>query len=115
MAKPQTAAQRQKKSRDKKKDLGEREIRFKVSAAEYALVEKMCELRAGCSEPYTPADYLVTLFRKVLPLDDEKYHTQAKALGMCDYCNEVMPAGCGAVFKGQADCYHTKQYRELEL
>lgn len=115
MAKPQTDAERAKKSRNKKKNLGEREIRLKVSAAEYAMIEKMGKLRAGCREPYTPAEYLVTLFRKVLPLDDEKYHTQAKALGMCDYCHEVMPSGCGGAFKGQKECYHTKQYRELEL
>lgn len=115
MVKAKSDAERAKKSRNKKKALGEKEIRLKVSAAEYAMIEKMGKLRAGGLEPYTPADYLVTLFRKMLPLDDEKYHTQAKALGMCDYCNEVLPAGCGTTFKGQKECYHTKQYRELEL
>ena len=115
MAKPQTDAQRAKKSRDKKKALGEKEIRLKVSADEYAMLEELCKLRAGCREPYTPSDYLVTLFRKVLPLDEKQYHLQANALGMCDYCNEVLPSGCGGAFKGQSDCYHTRQYRELEL
>lgn len=111
----QTDAQRSKKRRDKTKALGEREIRFKVSAAEFAMLEDLCTKRAGCREPYTPSDFLVTLFRKVLPLDHAKYHTQAKALGVCDYCHEVMPAGCGGAFKGQSECYHTVKYKELEL
>ena len=86
-----------------------------MSADEYAMLEGLCKLRAGCREPYTPSDYLVTLFRKVLPLDEKQYHLQANALGMCDHCNEVLPSGCGGAFKGQTTCYHTSQYKELEL
>lgn len=115
MAKPLTGAERAKRARNKANDLGMKEIRFKVSAQEYEMIEKLCALRAGCLEPYTPSDYLVTLFRKVLPLDDKQYHTQANALGMCDYCKDVLPAGCGGAFKGEKPCYHTRDYKALEL
>ena len=115
MNKAMSAAERQKKSREKSKELGEREIRFKMSQAEYELAEKMGKLRAGCREPYTPSDYVAALFRLVLPLDEEKYHTQANALGMCDTCNSVLPAGCGGAFKGQNGCYHTSDYKALEV
>jgi hypothetical protein len=115
MAKPQTDAERAKKSRDKKKELGVKEIKFSVSQAEYDLFTKMGELRAGCRTPYSANDYVAALVRVILPLDDERYQTQAKALGMCDTCNTVLPAGCGGLFKGQGDCYHTADYKQLEV
>lgn len=108
-------AKRAKKARDKKKALGQKKISFDVSEAEYALFTKMGELRAGCREPYSPSDYVAALVRVILPLDDERYQTQAKALGMCDTCNSVLPAGCGGLFKGQGDCYHTADYKQLEV
>ena len=108
-------AKRSQKSRDKKKALGQREIKFNVSEAEYDLFTKMCKLRACCRKPYSPNDYVAALVRLVLPLDDEKYQTQAKALGMCDTCNTVLPAGCGGTFKGQGGCYHTADYKQLEV
>jgi hypothetical protein len=115
MAKAKTGAERAKKSRDKRKLLGEKEIRFKVSGEEFEMLEKLCKLRAVRLEPYTPSDYLVTLFRKLLPLDEKQYHLQVDALGLCDFCNEVLPSGCGVTFKGQSDCFHTRDYKTLEL
>jgi hypothetical protein len=115
MPKPKTSAERAQKSRDKKKSLGEKEVRLKLAQHEFEMLEKMCKLRAGCLEPYTPGDYLVTLFRKLLPLDQKQYHLQANALGVCDGCNEVLPSGCGGTFKGQGDCFYTRDYKKIEL
>jgi major membrane immunogen (membrane-anchored lipoprotein) len=115
MTKPQTSAQRAQKSRDKKKALGQKEITFNVSQAEYDFFTKMGKLRAGCRSPYSANDYVAALVRLVLPLDYEKYQTQAKRLGMCGTCNTILPGGCSGVFKGQEGCYHTADYKQLEV
>jgi hypothetical protein len=115
MPKAKTAAERAKKSRDKRKSFGEKEVRLKLSNDEFEMLEKMCKLRAPCLEPYTPSDYLVTLFRQLLPLDHKQYHLQAKALGVCDGCNAVLPSGCNGTFKGQGDCFYTRDYKTIEL
>ena len=116
MAKPATEAARAKKSRNKKKASGMKQIRIDVSEAEYNRIEELGKLRAGCRAPYDVNEYVTTLIRTVLPMDEAKYEAQVKGLGSCTFCKEVLPGGCGGTFKNCNDeCYHTVEYKKVEL
>ena len=116
MAKPATEAARAKKSRNKKKALGMKQIRIDVSEAEFKRFKDLSELRAGCRDAYAVNEYVTTLVRTILPMDEAKYAAQVKGLGSCSYCKEVLPGGCGGAFKNCNDeCYHTADYKKVEL
>ncbi len=115
MDKLKNQAARSQKSRDKAKESGMKEVRFKISEKEYETVERLRFQRAGCGEPYTVADYMVALFRVVLPIDEQQYQSKADALGQCANCQQKLPEGCGGAFKGAKDCYHTLDYKGLEI
>lgn len=122
---PLTPAEKSKRYRDKKRaeklavEAGEVEPKYvlniEVSKSELERLTNMGVLRAGCREPYSPGDYAAELIRNVLPDDEALYQEQAKALGTCKYCNTKLPIGCAGLFKGRDDCYHTIEYRKLEL
>lgn len=106
-----TASERKRRQREKLKAMGIKVVEVKLSAKERETLEHCCKVRGGVRGPYDADEYIATLIRR----DAEKLKRDLSQLGKCGYCKTELPEGCGGLFKGQCDCWHTLGYRDLEL
>lgn len=100
------AAQRQ-----REKDLGVVTLGVKLSAKENEQIETACKIRGGVRGPYDKDEYIATLIRR----DVSMLEKQLAMIGECKGCKIPLPGGCEGVCKGQLNCFHNLEYRDLML
>lgn len=86
-------------------------IEIKLTLADRERLDNMCMLRAVTGDPYQREEYIAELILN----DERRYQEQVAALGCCGKCKSPLPSGCDDLFKGDSDCYRSRQYRELQL
>jgi len=102
---------RKKKERDKKKAMGVKKVEVTLSQSDRDKLTELCQVRGGVRGPYDADEFIATLIRR----NHENLQAQLKALGKCPSCKLELPGGCNGSFKGQSDCWHTLEYRQLYL
>lgn len=100
-------AQRQ----DQEQQHGVAKIEVEFTTAERDRLDAMRVARAVTGEPYSRDEYIAELILQ----DEQRYQEQVAALGCCGKCKSPLPQGCDDLFKGDSECYRTRQYRELNL
>lgn len=103
--------ERKQKQRAKLKALDISVVEVKLSANERILLDEGCELRGGISGAYSRDEYIATLIRN----DNEKFKRDLSQLMPCGKCSADLPSGCDGLFKGDAQCFHTVNARNLML
>lgn len=103
--------ERKQKERDKKKAMGLKKTEVTLSSTDREKLEELCQVRGGVRGPYDADEFIATLIRR----DHEKLQAQLKTLGKCPSCKLELPGGCNGSFKGQSDCWHHLEYRQLYL
>lgn len=104
-------AQKKAAQRQREKDLGVVTLGVKLSATENEQIETACKIRGGVRGPYDKDEYIATLIRRDLSM----LESQLLQIGECKGCKIDLPDGCGGVCKGQSDCFHHLEYRDLML
>lgn len=104
-------AQKKQAQRDREKSLGVVTLGVKLSATENEQIERACKVRGGVRGPYDKDEYIATLIRR----DMSMLESQLLQIGECKGCKIDLPDGCGGVCKGQSDCFHNLEYRDLML
>ncbi|WP_429141191.1 hypothetical protein [Aeromonas veronii] len=105
---------RKKAQRERDRQNGIKRIEIRLSADAQAALEQACQVRGGVRGPYELAEYIETLIRQ----DADKLALQLAQLdgvGGCQRCGSPLPGGCGGVHRGEAGCYHSRDYRQLML
>lgn len=102
---------RKQKSRDAKKALGIKRIEVQLSEKERERLDELCRVRAGVGEPYTADEFISLLIHR----NWESLQQQLAELGTCNKCGSSLPEGCGGLFKGDAECWHTRGAKVLSL
>ena len=97
--------------RGREKSLGIVNINIKLSATENETLSRACEIRGGVRGPYDKDEYIATLIRRDMSL----LESQLLQIGDCKGCKIALPDGCGGICKGQRDCFHHLEYRDLML
>lgn len=105
------AKTRKQKERDRKAALGIKRIEVQLSEKERERLDELCRVRAGVGEPYTADEFISLLIHR----NWEQLQSQLAELGTCKKCGYVLPEGCGGLFKGDAECWHTKDATQLQL
>lgn len=106
-----TDAAKKAAQRKREKDLGVVNINVKLSAKENEQIEQACKIRGGVRGPYDKDEYIATLIRR----DMSMLEKQLVMIGDCKGCKISLPEGCGGICKGQTDCFHNLEYRDLML
>ncbi|NAW78338.1 hypothetical protein CAG61_08450 [Vibrio sp. V34_P3A8T189] len=112
--KKMAAAERKRRQRKREKEADIQEVRLKLSRVERERLSKMCQVRAGTSEPYDAAEYVALLIDR----DWQKLQLQLAELNSqrCEKCKEPLPGGCNGLFKWDSECFHTwPNYKDLAL
>ena len=104
-------AEKKAAQRQREKDLGVVTFGVKLSAKENEQIETACKIRGGVRGPYDKDEYIATLIRR----DMSMLESQLLQIGECKGCKIDLPEGCGGVCKGQSDCFHNLEYRDLML
>lgn len=102
---------RKQKSRSRKAALGIKRIEVQLSEKERERLGELCRVRAGVGEPYTADEFISLLIHR----NWELLQKQLAELGTCKKCGSVLPEGCGGLFKGDAECWHTRDAKVLGL
>lgn len=102
---------RKQKSRSKKAALGIKRIEVQLSEKERERLGELCRVRAGIGEPYTADEFISLLIHR----NWELLQQQLAELGTCKKCGSALPEGCSGLFKGDAECWHTKDVKVLSL
>jgi phage FluMu protein gp41 len=105
------AAERKRRSRAAARERGRERVETVLTSTELERLQWLCQMRGGVRGPYSVDEYLSLLIHR----DYERLQAQLAALGTCAKCGHALPAGCEGVLKGDAGCWHTARYRELEL
>lgn len=105
------AKSRKQKERDRKAALGIKRIEVQLSEKERERLGELCRVRAGVGEPYTADEFISLLIHR----NWEQLQSQLAELDTCKKCGSVLPEGCGGLFKGESDCWHTKDAKVLSL
>ncbi|MGY5383262.1 hypothetical protein [Vibrio metschnikovii] len=108
------AAERKRRQRQREKEADIQEVRLKLSRVERERLSKMCQVRAGASEPYDAAEYVALLIDR----DWARLQQQLTDLNSqcCGKCKDPLPSGCNGLFKGDSECFHTyPNYKDLAL
>ena len=105
------AKDRKQKERDRKAALGIKRIEVQLSEKERERLEELCRIRAGVGEPYTADEFISLLIHR----NWEQLQKQLAELGTCKKCGSALPEGCGGLFKGNAECWHTRDAKVLSL
>lgn len=105
------AKDRKQKERDRKAALGIKRIEVQLSEKERERMDELCRVRAGVGEPYTADEFISLLIHR----NWEQLQQQLAALGTCKKCGSALPEGCGGLFKGDAECWHTRGAKVLSL
>lgn len=112
--KKKEAAERKRRQRQREKEADIQEVRLKLSRVERERLSKMCQVRAGASEPYDAAEYVALLIDR----DWARLQQQLTDLNSqrCGKCKDKLPSGCNGLFKGDSECFHTwPNYKDLAL
>lgn len=109
--KPMSPAQRKRAQREREAKLAIKVVEVKLSQTLREALDRNRVLRGGVRGAYDADEYIATLLRR----DTERLNKQLATLGHCAHCGEQLPDGCGGVFKGQSECFHNLDYRQLEL
>ncbi len=104
-------AEKKAAQRQREKDLGVVTLGVKLSAKENEQSETACKIRGGVRGPYDKDEYIATLIRR----DISMLEKQLAMIGECKGCKIPLPGGCEGVCKGQSDCFHNLEYRDLML
>ena len=110
MSQISTSAQRKRKQREKLALLDISVVEVKLSSSERAMLDQGCASRGGARGAYDRDEYISTLIRN----DNKKLNVQLSRLKPCGKCGQLSP-GCGGLFKGDADCYHSHNAKKLML
>lgn len=102
---------RKRKERDKKAALGIKRIEVQLSEREREHLGELCRIRAGVGEPYTADEFISLLIHR----NWELLQQQLAELGTCKKCGSALPEGCGGLFKGDSECWHSKDAKTLSL
>lgn len=102
---------RKQKSREAKKALGIQRIEVQLSEKERERLGELCKVRAGVGDPYTADEFISLLIHR----NWEQLQSQLAELGTCKKCGSALPEGCGGLFKGDAECWHTRNAKILQL
>lgn len=105
------AKARKQKERDSKAALGIKRIEVQLSEKERERLDELCRVRAGVGEPYTADEFISLLIHR----NWEQLQGQLAELGTCKKCGSALPEGCGGLFKGDAECWHTRDAKTLSL
>lgn len=105
------AKDRKQKERDRKAALGIKRIEVQLSEKERERLDELCRVRAGVGEPYTADEFISLLIHR----NWERLQGQLAELGTCKKCGSALPEGCGGLFKGDAECWHTRDAKTLSL
>ena len=105
------AKDRKQKERDSKAALGIKRIEVQLSEKERERLDELCRERAGVGEPYTADEFISLLIHR----NWEQPQSQLAELGTCKKCGSALPEGCGGLFKGDAECWHTREAKVLSL
>ena len=105
------AKSRKQKERDRKAALGIKRIEVQLSEKERERLDELCRVRAGVGEPYTADEFISLLIHR----NWEQLQKQLEELGTCKKCGSALPEGCGGLFKGDAECWHTRNAKILTL
>lgn len=97
--------------RQREKSLGVVNINVKLSAKENEQIQRACKIRGGVRGPYDKDEYIAKLIRN----DVTMLESQLLMIGTCKGCNIDLPEGCNGVCKGQTDCFHHLEHRDLML
>lgn len=81
------------------------------SALKSSFQKKNVNAWAGVGEPYTADEFISLLIHR----NWEQLQSQLAELDTCKKCGSVLPEGCGGLFKGESDCWHTKDAKVLSL
>jgi len=104
-------AEKKAAQRQRERDLGVVTLGVKLSAKENEQIETACKIRGGVRGPYDKDEYIATLIRR----DVSMLEKQLAMIGECKGCKIDLPEGCDGICKGQSDCFHHLEYRDLML
>ena len=105
------AKARKQKERDRKAALGIKRIEVQLSEKERERLDELCRVRAGVGDPYTADEFISLLIHR----NWEQLQHQLSELGTCKKCGSALPEGCGGLFKGDTECWHTREAKVLSL
>ncbi len=105
------AKDRKQKERGRKAALGIKRIEVQLSEKERERLDELCRIRAGVGEPYTADEFISLLIHR----NWELLQKQLEELGSCKKCGSQLPEGCSGLFKGDAECWHTRKSKALSL
>ena len=105
------AAERKRRQRERQRSFGRHVIEVVLSDREFEQMKQSCSLRAAGRDPYDMDEYISTLIRR----DHERLTAQLAELGARPKCGDVLPDGCGGLFKGEEACWLTFEAKKLLL
>lgn len=108
---PVPAGERKRRSRERMRQLGIKVIEVRLSPPVQRQLDEARHVRGGIRGPYSVDEYIDTLIRE----DCARLERQIAKLGSCRKCGSALPEGCGGLFKGDGDCFHTRRALELRL
>ncbi|MGY3887209.1 hypothetical protein [Aeromonas aquatica] len=107
------ATDRKKAQRKRDKDLGIKRIEIRLSAAAMERLEQSAAIRGGVTGPYELPEYVELLITQ--DADRLALHIEQLSKAPCGKCGNPLPGGCGGIHKGEHDCAHTREARQLML
>ncbi|QBH95485.1 hypothetical protein EKN56_03125 [Limnobaculum zhutongyuii] len=110
-SKEQAAARKRRHRERQRQAFGQNRVELVLSTREKVMLQEGCRLRNIGGEPYSITEYISLL----IICDYERLHKQLATLGRCPNCDSTLPEGCGGVFKGDSQCFHTRNFRALNL
>lgn len=97
-------AARKKKQRAKEHANGEVTVSVTLAAPHAEKLDWLCENLGG----YDKSELIALLvYRKW-----QEVEKIVLGLGMCEFCENALPSGCGGKFKGHGECWKTRKERE---
>ena len=105
------ATLRKRKERERKKAQGIGIIEVTLSKSQRQALDNNRAMRGGVRGEYDRDEYISTLIEQ----DSRRLAEQLNALGSCGKCGSALPGGCAGLFKGDQQCFHSRDYRQLML
>lgn len=105
------AKERKRRQRANQRKDGLHCMEFTFTDLEKDALDYLCIHRNPGREPYDRNE-LVSL---LLLCNLDQLKQQYTELGTCQHCNEQIPNHCDGLFKGQSNCWLTRDARQLNL
>ncbi|HAT8009616.1 TPA: hypothetical protein ACHWKL_003623 [Providencia stuartii] len=105
------AKERKRRQRANQRKDGLNRMEITLTNLEKEALEYLCIHRNPGREPYDRNELISLL----LLCDLERLKRQHAKLGACQHCNEQVPNHCNGLFKGQSNCWLTRDARQLNL